>query len=109
MRNHLAAVQVSIRCDDKGTAYADGINKFECVVNSKYSIIPRATRVVFINTCNTDGPGYIAATFSNGFKTIAESEKWKCTDQDYPNWMTVDFDDSHWSHAWNHGASMMTN
>lgn len=94
---------MSIKCDDRGTVYADGIKMFNCENSFNYNIIPRATRVVSIVGYNDGGHGDVAAAFSNGFTTFGGSDKWKCTDQEYPGWREVNFDDSGWSQAWDHG------
>ena len=62
--------------------------------------IPDATRLIRLY-CNKVA-NYVAAGFSNGFKTVSDTDKWKWADGDLvtsASWLSVDYDDSEWSPA----------
>ena len=86
-----------MRVDDRATFFADGSKIADVENKLTRNIIPKATRVVAVQAYNGEGKAFILAGFSNEFKT--DTEKWKCTDQFYPGWKTVDYDDSHWRPA----------
>ena len=96
--NLFSGVSVDSRCDDRCTLYADGSRLFDFENRPlQINIIPRATRVVAIQGYNGRGRAFIAAGFSNGFKT--DTEKWKCTVEWSAGWNTAHYNDSHWSPA----------
>ncbi len=93
---------VSVQSDETITVYADGVRVVDGDNTKK--IIPRATRVLAIRGLNSVKTGaYIAASFSTGFKTAID--RWKCTNQEYPGWRNVDYDDTDWSPAVEYGPA----
>ena len=95
--NFFSGVSVHSRCNETATLYADGSRIFDCGNSFTRNIIPKTTRVVAVKGHNDGGRAFIVAGFSNGFKT--DTEKWKCTDQLYPDWKTAGYNDSLWSPA----------
>ena len=100
----ISGVSISIRCDSAQQVYADGKKMLECRDIYQVNILPRITRVVAIRGFNGGGDAYIAAGFSNGFKTLSNNNKWRCTDQEHDGWRDVDFDDTEWPQATDYGA-----
>lgn len=77
---------------------------FDCSSATTENIIHQATRLVAVfGRKTTEDSTYIAADLLNGFTTSAVA-KWKCTNQLYPKWTTVGYDDSDWNDAVSHGS-----
>ena len=101
----LPGVSVSIRCGAGFTLYADGVRVLGGTADSEaINIIPKATRIVVVFG-QKYGSDLIAAGFSNGFKTLGGSEKWKCSDHATAGVWDVGYDDSGWSRATNKGSA----
>ena len=100
-----AGVSAYVECYHDAGIYLDGVYTGFAEHNKRWvHIIPQTTRLVGIAAyAEIDvGTGYIAASFSNGFKT---SSMWRCSTHPTHGWYKLDFDDSGsgWSSAHENG------